>query len=456
MSSEQISAVVSTGRAWALVSAWMAWGLTTGALATEPVDRVVVDLLKNHPRIEAARSDLASALLRETETRRRLWRPNVDFGAEAGKQQYTTESITSPWRDVDRWSIRGTQLIYDFARADAQVSEFAAVASQAEAVARATEDGVLLESLTAHWSALRARMVLDYARRSEASVRNLTQMETSLVELGRGYESNVLQAKVQLAGAEARRIRAEGALDIANARVAALFGQQSQRLGYDKVAIVKDERLPRTLQAAIDAAITGNRQLKVGIHRSQALRHRLAGTEARETRPKLELAAEVGQRRNWDSAIDGARVEDKKVLLQLNWNFNAGMAGRAAAESARHDLDASVRREAEALELVREQVSIAWRNWLVARQNKDTLANQVRIAAKFFEMATAERQLGRRSLLDVLTAEVALINAMSDLAATEADAAIASLTVLQVTGLLSMDSLRVIPAKEALPGASLP
>jgi outer membrane protein TolC len=416
---------------------------------------VVTEVLKSNPRVKAAQADHASALSREAETRRRLWRPNVDLTAEGGIQKYSTESITSPWRDVDRVALRGNQLLFDFGRSDRQVDEFGAVASQAGAVAGATGEGLLLEALTAHWSVLRARLVLDFSRRSEASVRNLTRMESSLVELGKGYESDVLQAKVQLAGAEARRIRAEGALDIADARVRALYGSQSARLTFDQVAVPLEGRLPANLKAAHEAALANNKQLQVGLYRSRALDKRLAFTELKETRPKLELITEAGNRRNWDSAIDGARVHDLKVLLQLSWNFNAGGAAGHADESVRQDLSASIQREAEARELVLEQVSIAWRNLMVARQNKDTLANQVRIAAKFFEMATAERQLGRRTLLDVLTAEVALINAMSDLVATEVDGILASLTLLQSTGLLDMEALAFTAVESALPSAAL-
>jgi outer membrane protein TolC len=127
------------------------------------------------------------------------------------------------------------------------------------------------------------------------------------------------------------------------------------------------------------------------------------------------------------------------------------MGGQAAAEAVRRDLEASAQREAETRQLVMEQVHIAWRNLLVARINRETLANQVRIAAKFFQMASEERQMGRRSLLEVLTAEVALINAVSDLVTTEADAAIAGLTLIQATGRLEIAALESQPVEKALP-----
>lgn len=424
--------------------------------ASESVDRIAIEILKSHPRIEAARREHDSAVAKAQEIHRRLWRPNISISKELGQQQFSTESITSPWRDAERRSIRGTQLLYDFNGANWQVQEQQAVALQAEAVAKATEEAVLLEMLTAHWSMVRARLALDIAQRNEASVRNLTTMENSLVELGKGYESNVLQAKVQLAAAEARRIRAEGALEIAQARINALFADFTKRVQFNEVAVVRSDQLPQTLEAALEAAMQSNQQLKVGIHRSQALTHRLSNSEVREARPKLETTIEMGQRKNWDSAIDNARVNDKKALLQLRWDFNAAGASISASTAIRNDLEASQLREAEAKQLVQEQVTIAWRNMTIARQNQAILANQVRIAAKFFELATAERQFGRRSLLDVLTAEVALTTAMSDLASTEVDAAIAALTLLQSSGRLSLDKLIMRSAKDVIPGAALP
>lgn len=420
------------------------------AQAGEPTRDVLRALLESSPRINAAAYDHQSAQAREQETFRRAWLPNLEMSAEKGNQKYQTENASSS-HEADRATLRASQLVYDFGRSDNQVRESRSVALQAGAVSAATLDGVLLEGLTAHWSAIRSRLVLDYSLKSEASVRNLTNMENSLVELGKGYESNVLQAKVQLASAEARRVRAEGALSIADARVAAVFGKQFARVGYDEAALPAADKLPKSLEEAREAALAHNKQLQVGIYRSQSLSQRLGTVSAREFLPRLELVAEKSRRANWDSTLSGSLANDRKLTLQLSYNLNLGMAGRSAQSAAERDLTASAEREAETRDLVLEQVAISWRNLLVARQNKETLANQVRIAGKFFEMATAERQLGRRSLLDVLTAEVSLINAMSDLVSTEADAAIAGLTLLQVTGQLNLDSLAFADVKSVVP-----
>lgn len=428
--------------------------LGTGAVAAQGAaapGQVFRDLLDGSHRVAAARTDEQGAQERRDEVFRRAWTPTVSLTAQTGDQHYRTESIPGGHRNADSTTLRGTQLLYDFGRSGEQVEEADAVIRQSTAVSKATRDGVLLEGLTAHWSAVRARAVLEYSRRSEASVLNLTKIESSLVELGRGYESNVLQAKVQLASAEARRVRAEGALSIADARVAAVFGAMAPRVDYDEVAQPAAELLPTTLEQAREAALAHNRQLEVGTYRSQALVHRAASVQAREELPRLELVAERSRRNNWDSTMDRSRVDDNKLTVQLSWSFNLGMAGNSAKSAADRDLQASTQREAETRDLVLEQVAIAWRNLLVARQNSATLTNQVRIAGKFFEMATAERQLGRRSLLDVLSAEVALIGAMSDLVSAEVDGNIAALTLLQSTGQLDLDALRFADARTVLP-----
>jgi adhesin transport system outer membrane protein len=280
---------------------------------------------------------------------------------------------------------------------------------------------------------------MDYASLSEASVRKQTQLENSMVELGKGYESNVLQAKVQLATAEARRIRAEGALQIAQARVGAVFGPLQSKVKYDEVAMPMPGLLPSSLEEAHKVALANNQQIQIGAIRSEALRLRADGVRAREFMPRLQVVGEAGRREGMDG-LPGY-VNDRKVMLQLQYNLNSGLAGNSAVEAAVKDWSASKSREDDARDLVLEQVTIAWRNLLVARSNRAILSNQVVIASKFLEMASAERQLGRRSLLDILTAEMSLINAQSDLATTESDLAIAGLTLLQAMGRLNMSSV---------------
>ena len=408
------------------------------------------DLLKSHPRLEASRNDVSSAEAKISDSFRRVWTPNFDLTVEDGNQRYEMPSAAQRL-DYSRANARVTQQLFDFGKGNRQVSEAEAVLSQTKALASSTETGLLLEALSAHWSYVRADKIVEFSRQSEQSVKRQANMESSMVELGKGYESNVLQAKVQLTSAEARSLKASGALDIARARVKAVFGEAAAKVDYKQLAVVKPGLMPKSLEEAKQIALQNNQQIQVGIYRSQAVSERIGATQAKEFLPRLNLVAEKNMRKNTEGVPSSNSLSDEKVYLQLAYSFNAGGAGLSAVESVKRDHAASVAREADTRQLVEEQVNIAWRNVQVASENRATLSNLVRIAAKFYEMAVAERQMGRRSLLEVLSAELSLISALSDLMSTEADAAIASFTLMQAIGKLDVNSFDMKPVETVLP-----
>ena len=84
----------------------------------------------------------------------------------------------------------------------------------------------------------------------------------------------------------------------------------------------------------------------------------------------------------------------------------------------------------------------AWDNLQTARQNTEHLHLQANIASEFLELARRERQLGNRSLIDVLAGETALINASSDAASADTDVAIAVFGLLNVINAVSVDVVK--------------
>jgi adhesin transport system outer membrane protein len=93
-------------------------------------------------------------------------------------------------------------------------------------------------------------------------------------------------------------------------------------------------------------------------------------------------------------------------------------------------------------ELISEQTRNAWSDIKTARNNAAFLSNQANISAEFLDLARKERQLGRRSLLDVLAGETELINARSDAAAAKTSVAVAIFSLLSAMGELEADLLR--------------
>ena len=128
--------------------------------------------------------------------------------------------------------------------------------------------------------------------------------------------------------------------------------------------------------------------------------------------------------------------------VQLSFPFNLGFTAVNTLNAAERDNSSADQRLIEARRIIEEQVRNSWQNMLTARENSTLLRNQANIAAEFLELARKERQLGNRSLLDVLAGETALINANSDATSAETDVAIATYTLLQAMGRLNLDAVR--------------
>ncbi|WP_173982990.1 TolC family protein [Magnetospirillum sp. SS-4] len=427
----------------------------TSPAQADPLQAVLKDLMDSSPRLAAAKADWDAANGRASETWRKAWTPQLDLSFAQGYQNYQKPDAATRFYDARTSSAQLTQLIYDFGKSSSSVAEADAVAAQNQVAFEAVGQGLLLEAVTAFISVQRAQQVLRFARDSEANIREQTQLENALVESGKGYASNVLQAKAQLAGASARRVRAEGALEVAQARVRAVFGVQASRLSYKDAVAFPEELLPTSRELAHELALKNNLQIALGQLRSDAIKERKWSTTASEFAPRIELVGEASR----DFNSDGTRgmVDDRKAMVQVSLPLNVGLGGVAAVEAVTNELLASRRREDDTRDLVLEQVDIAWRNLLTAKENMANLSNQMNIATQFLEIARQERQVGRRTLLDVLTAETNLINAQSDYISTTYDLSIASYTLLQAIGQLEVSSIREDEAKlHALPARSSP
>ena len=97
----------------------------------------------------------------------------------------------------------------------------------------------------------------------------------------------------------------------------------------------------------------------------------------------------------------------------------------------------------DARTLVEEQAKNTFEQLQVAQENAGFLDNQANIAGEFLALAREERQLGRRSLIDVLSGETAEINALSDAETAKSQVAITAYTLLFILGKLDVASVKV-------------
>ena len=389
--------------------------------------------------IKAAEADVVSA---REQARVALgnWFPNLNvtanYGIEDQKPEKAADTRIIP-RELD-FTI--TQLLWDFGSTNATLRSARLTLEQARAVLDAARQNLMLQAVSAYLNVIRTGDVLEFSRQSEDNLVRQTGLENALVERGAGFSTDVLQAKVQLAGASARRVRAEGALQVARNAYREVFGAAPGELSSMKSPPLPLDLLPQDVKSAVETAVTDNPQLIAANIGNSIARETVNQSRASGFYPKLEGVLETKIKEDVGGTI-GDETE-RLAKVELTYPFNLGFTAVNTLRAAKSTESATLLRYADARDVVEQQARDAWENLRTARENAALLKNQANIASEFLEFARKERQLGRRSLIDVLAGETALIDASSDAASAEVDVSIAVFTLLNVMGRLEEDAVR--------------
>ncbi|MEQ8667507.1 MAG: TolC family outer membrane protein [Rhodospirillales bacterium] len=393
-------------------------------------------LVEYHSRIKAAEADVTSA---EELAKVSLgdWFPTVSFTAGVGYERQHkgngTDDTSMPPRDAN---VTLDQKVWDFGATNAGIERSRLTEDQARVNLVSTRQTLILEGVTAYLDVMRQFKLVKFARASVENIKKQAELEDSRVERGSGFSTDVLQAKTQLAGAEARLTQAQGALKVALNRYRAVFGHDSGKIDDMSVPATPFEELPESLDEAIEIAIRDNPGLVSAAKDAEILRATERETRADELFPSIDASLSQTVEEDADGTV--GNNSETLLLLELSYDFGVTGTNHSAVYAARQDAIASENRYIDARDLLEEQVRNAWDNLMTATENARHLNNQADIAAEFLELARKDRALGNRSLIDVLSGETALINASSDAASAETDVAIAVYTLLASLGKLEI------------------
>ena len=413
--------------------------VTTKNVAGRSVESMIADAIENHDRVLAARSDLETSR-RRARVALGAWFPKLDSTVDYGWEHQKKHESSTTSMPFEEYGLKFTQLLWDFGKTNAAIRKSAVEVTKAETALRRVRNDILLEAIKAYANLIRANNVVGFAGRSRANIQTQTGLEEARVESGAGLSTDVLQAKTQLAGAEARLVQAEGGLITARNRFANVFEFVPEDISTLAPLRVPTERLTATLEDALALALDNNYRLRAARLDEDIAREEIRRVRSDEFAPRIEGVIE----RKWQYDVAGT-YGDKGISIgkvELKMPFNLGLTGLDSVAAAKSDYQSKTRAALDLQRIVTEEVRNAWSNLRTAQRNAQTLDNQASIASAFLELARQEQQLGQRSLIDVLSGETSLINAQSDAASAKVDALIASFDLLNATGTLDTDVLQ--------------
>jgi TolC family type I secretion outer membrane protein len=414
--------------------------LAAAPVQAETLREMLDQVLPGHNRVKAAEAEVEGAA-NMVEVARGSWYPTLTTTVDYG---FESENKPSGSIDTDayfkRYEAQIKQLLWDFGAASAGIDRADLTRIQAEAARTGARQALILDAVTAYINLVRAHRQVAFARESETNIRRQTGLEQARVDRGSGLSTDVLQAKTQLAGAEAARVAAEGNLATAHNRFRAIFGRAPANTTTLVMPPVPTDAMPSGLPDAIAAARDGSVQLKIAQLVADIARKSAEATKASQLYPRLDLIGEARNKQNYAGTM-GNQTESL-AKIELTYPLNLGFTAVNSLRAANNAITAADARLADSRDLVEEQTRNAWENLETQRARADFLRNQSNIAGEFLELARKERKLGTRSLIDVLAGETALITANSNAAAADADVAIAAFTLLSTIGQLDETAVR--------------
>jgi len=304
-----------------------------------------------------------------------------------------------------------------------------------------TVQSVILEAITATIGLNTATLIEEYARQSVSNIKTQAQLEDARVAKGSGLSTDVLQAKIQLAGAEARLTLATGALKQAINRYRAVFGYEPPDRSALPAVTLPLSRIPTSKDECVKLALENNFQIRSLRSAEEVARTSVKQTVADQFRPSLNFIVDSKVKNN----ISGIRGSTNEWIakLEMKYTFNVGGSSLNSLNSSEYNLSASSNQLQDATNLVEEQAKNTFEQYEIAQQNAAFLDNQANIASEFLALAREERRLGTRSLIDVLSGETAEINALSDAEGAKSQVAIAAYTLLFILGELDVEAVEV-------------
>ncbi|GCB04376.1 TolC family protein [Ralstonia sp. SET104] len=356
--------------------------------------RAVQMAAERSPEVRQAYASYQAANADVAEAKGQRW-PQVDIGSQSPGLNFGPGGNGDGSGSGNPLSVNVTTNLFDWGRTKNTIGSREHLSTAANRAYDAAMEKVGFDVSSTLIELGKQRNIVDLSQQFVDRMATLVKMLSEIVEVDRGRGSELTQAKTRLLQAEASRDTAEARARDAELTLRKLVGDEAVMIPRTRAWSVEPGNLEKLLSL-------------VGAHPS--LQQAKAEADAADMSAKAVKASALPQV-NWVVSAGMSkdalgRRQPWQTMLNLNWGAFRGGSAKAATEAAGARAEASWQR----LEQQRRDLEYAVRtadqdaNTMLQRadlyQGLSAETDQVRKA--FFEQW---HHLGRRTLLDVLTAE---------------------------------------------------
>tara|TARA_B100001564_G_scaffold224328_1_gene189094 strand:+ start:83 stop:1411 length:1329 start_codon:yes stop_codon:yes gene_type:complete len=389
----------------------------------------------NHPSLKASISNLEATNENLTQARAG-WMPTIEGSVERGKQRSEVGSNTSH-RLTDTRNTRITQPLFQGGRTIALSDKAHADIETARANLTQTEQDLLLDAVIAYLNLVRDQQVLKLSQKNEVIMGQHLDITNERFSVGEVTQTDVAQAKANLAQATSEKVRSTGNLRISQASFEQVVGVKAPELK----KIPNLPSLPSLqLSSLIDHALFYHPLIKAADQQLSSAKEQI-WVEKSSLLPSVNMVASTQEQEgsiflSGTSTTDSITVNVSVPLYQSGAEYSRIRQAKRRAASQEFNLEAVQRQ-------VTEGVINAHQNVIVTGSIITSRLAAVDAFNLALEGTKAESKAGQRTTLDVLEAQQDVFAAQVELVKAKRDEVVSHYQLLAAIGQLTAQNLNL-------------
>ena len=407
-----------------------------GAQATSMAD-ALVQAYNSSPELVAARSNVKVRSERAYQARS-FGLPQISGQLSSSVQYFDLDEFFYP----QALSLNATVPLYTGGQVENSVDAAETRITAEEARLLATEQSILLNTITAYSNVLRDQTLVDLGINNVSVITEQLRAARERFEVGEVTRTDVAQAEARLASAQSLLVSRRGAL-------------QNSREGYKRVVGVYPDELdppppipdlPANFDEALAIAAADEPRL-----RAARLDRIAASSDVRASIGSLLPQVGLTGRVAYTDTLDRDLVDDRTdatVGVLVNIPIWSGGLNYSRIRERQNLVEARDGDVSTALRNAVQNVGTSWSNLDVAQASIEAAKLEIRAAEIAYRGVQEEAKVGARTTLDVLDAEQELLNARADLVVSRRDEYVSSWNILFSIGKLTVDHLGLDVDKE--------
>jgi outer membrane protein len=302
---------------------------------------------------------------------------------------------------------------------------------------RLLEQSVLLAAATIYMDYLRDAAILEVQRRNTRVLEQTLKQTRDRYGAGLVTPTDVAQSEAQLAAGRSQELAAEATLTTTRANFRRIIGNDPEQL---TPASPVDRYLPETLQGAIALGLAENPNVTAAMFGIDVNFLNVKVSEG-ALFPTVTLTANV--QKTWQQTITQIRQFSASAVAQVSVPIYQGGAEYSLIRQSRETLEQQRLNLEQVRDQARADLITAWGQLLAGKAQIASSEAQVSASEIALIGTRKEATVGQRTVLDVLNAQQALVNARVALVTAQHDRVVASYAVLSAVGRLSPQTLHL-------------